>query len=79
MALGQFPTLVLRGENSDVLSKETLAEMARRHPGMQVQIVRGQGHAPLLRDSETIGRISEFLGLDAEAATPEDAQSAAKR
>jgi len=79
MALGKFPTLVLRGENSDILSEETLAEMARRHPGMQVQIVRGQGHAPLLRDAESIGRISQFLGLDDETATPDDAQSAAKR
>jgi len=62
------------------LNKETLAEMARRHSGLQVQIVRGQGHAPLLRDDETIGRIAEFLGLGEEAAAAEDAaQSTAKR
>ena len=80
MALGKLPTLVLRGENSDILNKETLAEMARRHSGLQVQIVRGQGHAPLLRDDETIGRIAEFLGLGEEAAAAEDAaQSTAKR
>lgn len=80
MALGKFPTLVVRGENSDILNEETLAEMGRQHPGLQVQIVRGQGHAPLLRDAETIGRIAEFLGLEDETAAAEtDVQSAARR
>ncbi len=59
--LRNVPLLVIRGANSDVLSAETLAEMTRRHPGCEVQIVDGQGHAPLLLDARTIDRICRFV------------------
>jgi hypothetical protein len=49
-ALSHVPALALRGENSDILSGKTLSEMARRHPRLQSLTVRGQGHAPLLKD-----------------------------
>ena len=60
-ALTRVPVLTLRGENSDILSSDTVRRMADRHPGMRVKTVRGQGHAPLLRDHESIAAISEFL------------------
>ena len=58
--LRNVPLLILRGENSDLLSAETLKEMAARHPGADVHTVAGQGHAPLLLDQETIARICDF-------------------
>jgi pimeloyl-ACP methyl ester carboxylesterase len=60
-ALARLPVLALRGENSDILSAKTLSEMRNRHPRLEVLTVRGQGHAPLLKDAATIGAISDFL------------------
>lgn len=60
-ALKNVPVLVLRGENSDLLSARTVAEMADRHPRLASVTVHAQGHAPLLRDRFTIGIISDFL------------------
>ena len=60
-ALGRVPVLAIRGENSDVLSAKTLDEMRTRHPRLEVFTVRGQGHAPLLRDVPTISTIASFL------------------
>ncbi|WOJ89756.1 alpha/beta hydrolase [Methylocapsa polymorpha] len=64
--LRNAPLLVIKGANSDVLSPETLAEMARRHPGCEIHIVEGQGHPPLLLDQPTIDRICRFVA-DADA------------
>ncbi len=60
-SLAHLPLLAIRGENSDLLSPETLAEMARRHPDCQTHIVPGQGHAPLLLDDASIARIERFV------------------
>lgn len=59
--LKHLPMLVIRGENSDLLSPATLAEMLVRHPGAQALIVPGQGHAPLLLDEMSIARICAFI------------------
>ncbi len=60
-ALARGPVLVLRGENSELLTPEILARMARKAPGMEQHTVAGQGHAPLLLDAPTIGRVVEFV------------------
>lgn len=60
-ALSNAATLVLRGENSDLLSESTLQEMARRHPKLKTHTVPEQGHPPLLRDRQTIHLIETFL------------------
>jgi pimeloyl-ACP methyl ester carboxylesterase len=60
-ALKRVPLLVLRGENSDILSSATVEEMRRRHPAFASHVVRAQGHAPLLRDAETIDVVTRFL------------------
>lgn len=60
-AMAQVPTLVIRGENSDLLSPETLDEMMARCPKCESWIVPGQGHAPLLTDVITIERIRTFV------------------
>jgi len=61
-ALANVPVLGIRGENSDILSPATFAEMAKRHPNFKSLIVKGQGHAPLLLDAPTISAIAEFVG-----------------
>jgi pimeloyl-ACP methyl ester carboxylesterase len=60
-ALAGRPVLAIRGENSDLLSEATLAEMSRRLPGMQIHRVPREGHAPLLQDAPTIRRTADFL------------------
>ena len=62
-AMKRVPLLVLRGETSDILSAETVDEMQRRHPACSAYTVKGQGHAPLLRDAATIASVREFLDL----------------
>ncbi len=64
-ALAPVPVLAIRGENSDLLSEETLAEMAHRHPNFQSMTVPGQGHAPLLMDEPTLARIEAFVSATA--------------
>ena len=46
--LGGMPLLALRGENSTLLSSETLIEMKNRVPSLQTVTVTGHGHAPIL-------------------------------
>jgi len=60
-AMTQTPMLVIRGETSDLFSKETMEEMSRRAPCLEKYTARGQGHAPLLLDQPTIARIIAFL------------------
>jgi pimeloyl-ACP methyl ester carboxylesterase len=55
------PTLVLRGEQSDLLSRDTTGAMARRGPRAQVVEIRGVGHAPTLMHAEQIALVRDFL------------------
>jgi pimeloyl-ACP methyl ester carboxylesterase len=55
------PTLVLRGEQSDLLSRETVAQMTRRGPKAQVKEIRGVGHAPTLLHADQIAIVRDFL------------------
>jgi pimeloyl-ACP methyl ester carboxylesterase len=65
--LRERPILVVRGANSDLLSPETVSEMVARAETCAVHVVEGQGHAPLLNDAATIGRICSFT-VEAETA-----------
>ncbi len=60
-ALGQYPLLLVRGENSRLLAKETATEMHRRHQRMISVTAFGQGHAPLLHVGDLMRDIAEFL------------------
>ena len=60
-ALAGRPLLVLRGELSDLLSAETLAEMARRIPDADVVTVPRVGHAPMLDEPEALAAIERLL------------------
>lgn len=55
------PTLLIRGETSDVLSKETAAEMTRRGPRPRLVTIPGCGHAPTLANREQIELLRGFL------------------
>ena len=60
-ALAHAPIMVIRGEHSDLLSRETVAEMQERRPDLQAIEIAGQGHAPLLTSKETIDPIVKFV------------------
>lgn len=62
-ALKPLPTGVLRGENSDILGADTLAEMQRRHPEMRVAIVPDRGHVPLLDEPQSLTLIRQILEI----------------
>ena len=64
IALGQVPALVIRGANSDVLSAETLEAMIERHPNLRTITVPDQGHAPLLKDQDTVEAIASFFAAN---------------
>jgi pimeloyl-ACP methyl ester carboxylesterase len=55
------PTLLVRGEQSDLVSRQTAAEMASRGPKAKVVEIRGVGHAPTLLHSEQIAVVRDFL------------------
>jgi pimeloyl-ACP methyl ester carboxylesterase len=55
------PTLLLRGEHSDVVSRQAAAEMTRRGPRAKVAEIRGVGHAPTLLQPDQIALVRDFL------------------
>jgi pimeloyl-ACP methyl ester carboxylesterase len=59
--LKAVPLLSIRGENSDLLSKATQDEMAKRHQDCETWVVEGEGHAPMLWDKATIQKIAAFV------------------
>ncbi|PWV98803.1 pimeloyl-ACP methyl ester carboxylesterase [Hoeflea marina] len=59
--MANMPLLTLRGENSQLLSEKTLAEMQAHIPAMQIHTVAGHGHAPILHLSGLSEIIGKFL------------------
>ncbi len=55
------PTLVLRGAQSDLLTRETCEEMTRRGPKAKVVEIPGVGHAPTLLHADQIGIVRRYL------------------
>lgn len=55
------PTLILRGEASDVLLPEVAEEMTRRGGGAALVTVPGCGHAPMLNRPGQIAVLGHFL------------------
>jgi pimeloyl-ACP methyl ester carboxylesterase len=55
------PTLLIRGERSDVVSPQAAAEMTRRGPQAKVTEIRGVGHAPTLLHADQIAVVRDFL------------------
>jgi pimeloyl-ACP methyl ester carboxylesterase len=67
MALWSFwdamrcPTMAIRGEHSDLLTRETLAQMAARGPRAKTVELAGIGHAPTLMQPDQIALVRAFL------------------
>ena len=55
------PTLLLRGETSDLLTRETAAAMTQRGPRAQLVEIAGVGHAPTLMAAAQIDLVRAFL------------------
>lgn len=60
-ALAGRPVLILRGENSDLLSDAVLDRMEREIPDVEVVTVGGVGHAPDLDERQSIAAIDRLL------------------
>lgn len=67
MALSGCPVLMLRGELSDILSMDTLTQMAHRLPHAEAVTVPRIGHAPTLDEPEAADAIERLLAKVAPA------------
>lgn len=61
--VGHLPVLSIRGALSDILSAQTQARMAARHPRLTAVTVPGVGHAPTLNEPAARSAIDAFLAL----------------
>lgn len=55
------PVLVLRGADSDLLTRETVRRMQERGPGARLVEFPGVGHAPALMAADQIRAVRDFL------------------
>ena len=60
-SLGRVPLMVLRGQNSDLLSETTVAAMRTRRTAMETITVPDQGHAPILSGPLVLDRLAAFV------------------
>ena len=60
-ALRPIPTLVVRGEVSDLLAAATVDEMRRRKPDLETVTVPDVGHAPFLTEPGAWDALTAFL------------------
>lgn len=61
-ALRGIPMLIVRGENSRLLSEQVAGEMVRRHEGgAELIMAHGQGHAPLLHVGSVKHALMAFI------------------
>ena len=56
-----LPVAVIRGENSDLLSSETVEKMQAVHPGLIVATVPDRAHVPFLDEPEAVEAIDAVL------------------
>ncbi|MDH5798678.1 MAG: alpha/beta hydrolase, partial [Paracoccaceae bacterium] len=60
-AMGGLPLAVIRGANSDLLTKDTVAEMQRRRPDMIFAEVPDRAHIPFLDEPRALDAINRWL------------------
>lgn len=62
-ALMAFPVMVLRAENSDLLSAQTVAQMKKRHPRLAAYTIKDRGHVPFLDEPGARAAIQAWLEI----------------
>jgi pimeloyl-ACP methyl ester carboxylesterase len=62
-AVKPVPTLLLRGETSDILLAETALAMQAQHPALTLHTIAGCGHAPAVMADAHIALIRHWLGM----------------
>ena len=60
-AIAPLPAAVIRGANSDLLSRETVAGMARRNPALIVAEVPDRAHIPFLDEPPALAALHRWL------------------
>ena len=60
-ALEGLPLALIRGANSDLLTKETADEMSRRRPDMIRADIAGRGHVPFLDEPQAVAALHLWL------------------
>jgi pimeloyl-ACP methyl ester carboxylesterase len=60
-ALALKPVLMVRGELSDLLTAQALAELGERSANVATVTISGVGHAPDLSEPEAVAAIAAFL------------------
>jgi pimeloyl-ACP methyl ester carboxylesterase len=60
-ACAGLPMALIRAEHSDILSRDTAAEMCRRRPDMLFAEVPNRGHAPFLDEPEALALICAWM------------------
>ncbi len=60
-ALKGVPLLIVRGEQSDLFKRETLADMVARHGDADSVTIAGVGHAPTLDEPDAVAAIDRLL------------------
>jgi pimeloyl-ACP methyl ester carboxylesterase len=55
------PTLLLRGAESDLLSRESACAMTERGPRARLAEFAGVGHAPTLVAADQVAAVCDFL------------------
>jgi pimeloyl-ACP methyl ester carboxylesterase len=61
--MAEVPSVVLRGEHSDLLSPETVSQMQMHHRKLAAVTVADRGHVPFLDEPESEAAIDEWLEL----------------
>lgn len=59
--LSKLKTLLIRGEISDILTRETAMEMQTKHPALTYHEIKDTGHAPALMAEDQINLIGNWL------------------
>ena len=58
-----LPVALIRGANSDLLTRRTAAKMQAHHPEMIFAEVPDRAHIPFLDESESIVAVTEWLEM----------------
>ncbi len=57
----RVPTLIVRGEHSDLLSREVVVQMEEKHPLIQSVEIANRGHAPILDEPSALSSIQSWI------------------